>query len=245
LARQLLLRRLELLAQDAIPKSGKVMVVETERLWAMWRDEANQRQQVGQLWHAPDGYRFSYEAELPPTFHLLAEFPEHRGPDRPYHARNLFSTFAERIPSPKRPDYRTMLDSWGVENPDDQLEILARSGGIQATDWIELSEWRPEADDLTRPLLARVAGLNRWPGVDTVGAGDTVELRREPSNQWDPFATELFLQSGLKLGYVPKPYTKTIASVLDTGAALRGRMVTPIGLEGSYPRWLMRIERAA
>lgn len=216
--------RLELLARDAIPKSGKVMVVETERLWAMWRDEANQRQQVGQLWHAPDGYRFSYEAELPPTFHLLAEFPEHRGP---------------------RPDYRTMLDSWGVENPDDQLEILARSGGIQATDWIELSEWRPEADDLTRPLLARVAGLNRWPGVDTVGAGDTVELRREPSNQRDPFATELFLQSGLKLGYVPKPYTKTIASVLDTGATLRGRMVTPIGLEGSYPRWLMRIERAA
>src|SRR5262245_60375287 len=144
----------------------------------MWRDEENSRHKIGQLWREGGGFRFVYEAMLPTTFKPLAEFPEHRDETRPYESNYLFATFAERIPSPKRHDAQSILESWGVEHPDDHLEILARSGGIQVTDWIELSEWRAPDDDLSTPLLVRVAGTRHHPGASIAMVGDEVLLRR-------------------------------------------------------------------
>jgi hypothetical protein len=102
----------------------------------MWRDPQQTRRAIGRLWRDADALHFAYEAEVPEGFHLLPEFPERRT----YTSRNLFPTFALRIPSPRRPDYRAILGRWGVEHPDDPFEVLARSGGILATDMIELCE---------------------------------------------------------------------------------------------------------
>ena len=216
-----------------------------DKLWVMWRDEGNQRHAVAQLWRErPGEFRFAYMPVLPTDFRLLAEFPANRTEAEPYVARHLFATFAERIPSPKRPDYARILDSWGIDNRDDQLEILARAGGIQATDWLELVEWRSEDDDLRQPLLARVAGTGHWPGYAHAKEGDELTLRREPENPRDRHATELFLASGEKLGYVPKPYTDIVARLIDGGVDLRATILRRLGLESSYPRLQLRIERA-
>lgn len=218
-----------------------------DRLWVMWRGPDEQRRRIGQLWRTESGFAFAYESELPADFHLLAEFPERRGADAPYTSRCLFPTFADRIPSPRRPDFAELLASWGVSSADDQLEVLARSGGLLITDWIELSEWRAEDDPLHTPLAVRVAGAGHHAtGVSLARAGDEVSLRREPTNPRDPAATEIMLTTREeRLGYVPRPYTELVAGLLDAGAQLRARIVRKLGMSETYDRWIVQIERVA
>jgi hypothetical protein len=213
----------------------------------MWRGPDEQRRRVGQLWRTESGFAFAYERELPADFHRLAEFPEPRHADAPYTSRYLFSTFADRIPSPRRPDFEQLLASWGVTSADDQLEVLARSGGLLVTDWIELSEWRAEDDQLETPLAVRVAGARHHEtGVSLAKEGDEVSLRREPANPRDPAATEIMLtMHDQRLGYVPRPYTELVAGLLDAGAQLRARVVRRLGLSETYDRWVVQIERLA
>ncbi len=89
------------------------------------------------------GFAFAYVDDLQfafdRRFRFLTEFPRHRTRDDPYRSANLFPTFAERIPSPKRLDYRAILESWGAEHTDDPLEILGLGRGILMTDRLELT----------------------------------------------------------------------------------------------------------
>lgn len=124
-----------------------------------------------------------------------AAFPEVRGEAAPYEARYLFAPFAGRIPSRARPDASEMLAAWGVEQPDDQLEILARSGGVRATDRLELAEYRSPTDDLARPLEFRLAATKHVAGAE-LHVGDPLELRREPHNEVDPCATIMLTLGG-------------------------------------------------
>lgn len=106
----------------------------------LWKDLKGLRRVIGDLWRTSDGgYAFGYRDDLPSAgegWLGLIEFPEHRT----YRASYLFPTFAQRIPGPGRPDRIALLRAWGVVNEDDDLEILARSGGVQETDRIELAE---------------------------------------------------------------------------------------------------------
>lgn len=133
---------------DAVPAIDRLLVI--------WRDPTQDaRHLIGILARAHGEIRFWYEQDLSAAFskgfRLLPEFPEHRVEASPYVERYLFALFAERIPSQARPDARTMLAGWGVERVDDQFEVLARSGGIRATDRIELAEYRSDDDELATP----------------------------------------------------------------------------------------------
>jgi hypothetical protein len=211
-----------------------------DRLWVMWRDPQQTRRAIGQLWRDADAFQFAYEAELPEGFHLLPEFPERRT----YVSRYLFPTFAERIPSPRRPDYQAILEGWGVEHADDVFEVLARSGGILATDMIELCEWRRADDDLEEPLLVRVAGTRFHPGAESARPDDAVRLEREPTNTHDADATVIVLaSSGEALGRVPRPYTSAVARLLDAGVPLVGTIARRLGVPNSYGRWVVELRR--
>src|SRR5689334_14005518 len=96
-----------------------------ERLFVLWSDEADGgRHIVGELWREAGEFAFRYAesaAKLPGRgFMPLAEFPRI---DRHTHtSRYLFPVFAQRIPSPKRPDFQRMMKAWRVERPDDVFE---------------------------------------------------------------------------------------------------------------------------
>lgn len=66
---------------------------------------------------------------------MLSEFPV---ATKLYESESLFSTFAQRIPSKKRPDYSTLLKRWGLTDSATDFEILAASKGVLLTDCIEL-----------------------------------------------------------------------------------------------------------
>jgi hypothetical protein len=204
------------------------------------------RQRVGST------FQFWYERDLSAAFAkgftLLPAFPEHRRNDAPYEARYLFATFADRIPSVQRTDAARMLASWGVEHPDDQFEILAKSGGLRATDRIELAEYRAVDDPLIEPLEFRVAGMKYVPfdSRGTLTVGTTLSFEREPSNPHDPSATIVARTAdGLRAGYVPRQYSAMIASLLDLGVALRAVAIRELILPDDAPRWVVRAARTS
>lgn len=218
-----------------------------DRLFVIWRQPSDgTRYVIGELCRGPGGYSFSYRADLPFSegFRLLAEFPEHRVPPAAYRASHLFPTFAQRVPSPSRPDFRQLTKAWGVEHADDPLEILARSGGIQATDRIELAEFRAENDELDRPLEMRIAGAT-YHEPPALSPGDVLQLQRESENIYDPHATMfIMLKGSAKIGYVPRQYAKMIARLLDADVSLTAVAVRRLLLPPEGGRWVARVARA-
>jgi hypothetical protein len=221
-----------------------------KRLHVIWRGTTGSSKcLIGELWETRDGYAFAYSPEVAEArkrgFSLLTEFPEERGKERPYVASYLFPTFAQRVPTPKRSDFADLLASWGVEQPDSKLEILARSGGFQLTDRIELAEWRAEDDDLSRPLEFRVAGMRYYLGAGSVREGDALDLQRDVGNEHDDFATFVVLRDGEKLGHVPRQYSKMLTALLESSTRLTAqavrRLVAPAKEDNG--RWVVRVSR--
>src|SRR5438128_3136624 len=217
------------------------------RLFVLWSDpQDGTRYVIGDLSREVDGFKFAYGRELDRALarglKLLPEFPDR---SKSYGERHLFSTFAQRIPSPARPDFSQMMDSWGVrvELRDDPMEILARSGGIQATDRLELAEFRDDLDPLTQPLLFRVAGPKHHDGTPQLCAGEHVVLLREKANPHDEYATLVLKKAGRPIGYVPRQYSKMISQHLDTGHALETVAVQRLVVPPDRGRWLISARR--
>ncbi len=226
-----------------------------DHLFVIWSAPSDGgRHVVGHLARLRVGstFHFWYESDLSAAvakgFAFLPAFPEHRQIDAPYEARYLFATFADRIPSAQRTDAARMLASWGVEHPDDQFEVLAKSGGLRATDRIELAEYRAVDDLLVAPLEFRVAGMKHVL-PDSRGAlavGATLSFEREPSNPHDPSATIVArTMDGMRAGYVPRQYSAMIAKLLDLGVALDAVAIRELVLPDDAPRWVVRVSRAS
>lgn len=219
-----------------------------DRLFVLWREpDTGRRTVVGHLARTSGEFRFWYEADVAAArgFALLPTFPEQRLADAPYEARYLWSAFADRIPSPRRPDSQDILQRWGVERADDQFEILARSGGLRATDRIELAEYRAADDPLSTPLEFRIAGGRYAPmQAIAIAAGDDLTLEREPLNEFDQAATLILVRDGQRAGYVPKQYSALIARLLDNGVSLDVTAVRALLIPEDDGRWVVRATRS-
>jgi hypothetical protein len=207
----------------------------------MWGEPTEGRRRcIGELWRDLEGYAFAYGQEVDTAqaegFRMLPEFPEPQTVDAPYRSRYLFATFAERIPSPKRADFASIMAAWGVLNIDDPFEVLAASGGVQMTDRIELAEHRADEDDLSVPLFIRVAGTRYYAAAEQVQADTELKLEREPSNSKDQWATMLRTPDGQQIGYVPKQYSRIAARALDAGHPLAALAVRWLVVPGDKRR---------
>jgi hypothetical protein len=214
----------------------------------LWGEpEGGRRLAIGELWRDAQGFAFGYGHEIDLAvekgFRLLPEFPVRRELDAPYRSAYLFATFAQRIPSPRRPDFDRILESWGVRAGDSQLEILARSGGVQMTDRIELAEYRAIDDPLERPLVLRVAGMKHYRGAGRVKEGDVVLLAREPHNIHDACATAILTEAGEQVGYVPRQYARLLATLLDARVVLTAKALRRLTEPADGGRWLVQIVR--
>jgi len=68
-------------------------------------------------------------------------------------------------------------------------------------------------------------------------AGDLLTFRREPDNVHDRLAIEIFSESDMSLGYVPRNRNEVLARLMDAGKLVFGRVESPRRIED----WL-RIE---
>lgn len=119
-------------------------------LFLAWQNPKTRRWfPVGRLIREGGLYRFGYvegaaTAAREGEFEPLPSFPDLH---QIYESEQLFPLFANRILSPKRPEYKEFL-SWLGLTPDraaDPIELLARSGGMRVTDYLEIFS-PPEAD---------------------------------------------------------------------------------------------------
>lgn len=213
-----------------------------DRLFVIWREPRTRRRHViGHLRRQPDGYAFWYDPDglrevAGLGFQPLIEFPDpsRAAQGEAYTGRYLFATFAQRIPSPVRSDYAEILGGWGVEHPDDQMEVLAKSGGVQATSALELAEYRDPEGGLTEPLELRVTALEHF---DARTSGELevdarIELQRDPENDVDPHATFVLTADGRRIGYVPRQYSRLVARLIEDGGRVDARFVRYVS---SYP----------
>ena len=137
------------------------------------------------------------------------------------------------------------MDQWQVDRRDDPFEVLARSGGVLATDGIELAEYRTNDDPLTVPLRIRVAGLRHYPGRVTAEENTHVSLVLDPSNAHDKDAVKIVLNDGAALGYVPRCYAPLIRDHLIRGDNLEAVLRRPVVLADDPKRWQLEVHRVA
>lgn len=220
-----------------------------DHLHVLWQTpDDGTRCVVGELWRDKSrDYAFAYRTDLSSAvrrgFTSLTEFPERRTRESPYRSPYLFATFAQRVPSPKRSDFGHVMEAWGVQQWDDALEILARSGGVQMTDRIELAEYRADDDELVEPLEFRVAGMKYYVGAD-LSAGQKLALLREPANEHDPKATLVLAAERRAIGHVPRQYSTLVARHLDGGHKLITTAVRRLSLPHDPDRWIVEVRRA-
>ncbi|MBK8236649.1 MAG: HIRAN domain-containing protein [Deltaproteobacteria bacterium] len=216
-----------------------------DRLFVLWAPK-RRRHVIGTLSREGDEFTFRYADDLEEprreNFEGLIGFPLEK---REFRSRHLFAAFSHRIPSPARPDFKMLLDDWGVENPDDALEILARSGGLQVMDRIELAEYRPPDDRLETPLSFRVAGqaYGADPKAIAIANGDPLELVHEPDNPFDASAVAVRARDHTMLGYVPRQYSHMLSSLMSTGLPISVAATRRILVPGDGYRWVVRAQR--
>lgn len=218
-----------------------------DSLFVLWLDEQTARRWIiGRLSRTDDGqFSFSYDAQAVDAakvgFRPLPEFPDLR---MRYASPYLFSTFSQRIPSPRRPDYPRLLQKWDVRDATDLLAILAKSGGLQMTDRLELAEYRPEEDVLDRPLEFRVAGRRYTSKTVSLVEGTRLTLKRDSANEHDPCAIQVLAHDGTIVGYVPRQYSSMIAKHLDAGRGLQCHVVRQLRVPDGRDGAVVRVELA-
>lgn len=196
----------------------------TERLLVSRQDPTTRLfTRVGELSRAGDGYVFTYDNGITRALPGLPLGRDHR-------STNLFPVFAERILSPSRPDRRMTLAQLDLDAGAEPFEVLARSGGRRTGDTYELTPI-PEPGPVS--LLFLVHGVSHLPKtgqecVDSLRAGDALELVREPGNPVNPQAIQV-TRMGMPIGYVPDPLIDIVARVLgaDHGPRLSVARVNP------------------
>ncbi len=204
-------------------------------LSVFWKDKDDRRKLIGQLDRVDDGFEFHYlKGAREFEFRGLPEFPL---TGDSFKRQQLFATFSSRLPSPMRPDFQSMIDSWGVSNSEDQLEVLAKSGGYSATDSMEFYEVR---NDLSRELEFRIAAMTnaRFDVPQDLKLGESLDLKPEPTNSHDEHATFVIVRGDTKIGYVPNSYSELIAERLKSGAVLRCSLVRKIEVPRDRPGWV-------
>lgn len=82
-----------------------------------------------------------------------------------------------------------------------------------------------------------VAGFFYYQGSmsphDIVDVGDFLTLKREPDNAYDNYAVQVFSESGKKLGYVPKTYSKAVSQKIIEGFKFSANVKKIVGGSGS------------
>jgi hypothetical protein len=125
-----------------------------------------------------------------------------------YVSARLFPFFENRMVPVERQDYGDWASSLGLPGDSDPFEILSSSGGMRATDTLEVFR-EPTVDPQTGTASLRflVRGV-RWreganDEIDRLHPGDQLRLEPEPTNEADPLAALVIPDTGQPVGWVP------------------------------------------
>jgi hypothetical protein len=179
-----------------------------------WAPVARLRREHGQ-------YRFVYTRGC-------RQVPEFEGFGRlddlsaEYVSHELFPLFANRVLSKTRPEYQRYMNWLGLNPAEvDVLEELGRTGGLRATDGLELISCPEPTDDRHYEIRffargVRHLGADAQMAVGQLQVGERLFLVRDVQNEADGLALMLRTGDPVQLvGYVPRYYSADLARLLD------------------------------
>lgn len=193
-------------------KNGK------DYLYLIWKHPDTRRQYVvGEL--SKNGlFEFEYGHEIDSAinegFKKIAAFDDFT---KKYSSKNLFPVFASRLPDKKRKGISEILKKYDLHEYDEYL-LLKRSGAKLPIDTFEFVD--PIFDDeekISRNFY--VAGIRHYlPCTNdicdikniNIQLNDKLVLKPEPNNKFDSDAVEIYTSGNIKLGYIPRYYSKQV-----------------------------------
>lgn len=172
---------------------------------------------VGLLEHDEEtGYRFRYlrRAARVPGFQPFLGFPLL---ERTYTSPRLFPIFAQRVMSPKRPDYTRYLRHLHLAEDASPWEQMARSEGRRTGDTVQVFPVPVVRTDGSTTCRFLIHGVRHVTGGDVphLAVGDSLLLEPDPANPVNPEALLVCSATGERLGYVPDlllPYVRAVQS---------------------------------
>lgn len=175
----------------------------TKKLHLVWKDPETRRyHRVGQFESLRDGrYAFAYAPRVQDldSFSPLVQYPDLT---RVYLSADLPAFFANRVMSSKRPSFESYLGWLGLSSEAPPVEILARTGGVRATDTFHLV-------DTFEPVNGRAEGVFFVSGVRykdsdwrSLQPGQELHLLDDPANPANAKAI-LLTKDGVEVGWVP------------------------------------------
>lgn len=140
-----------------------------------------------------------------------------------YKSNALFPIFANRILSPKRPEYRDFIQWIAAEQQAaDPLVILGRTGGKRATDSLVLYS-KPEPNEKNQlDLFFLCHGIEYLPKnasdrVGTLREDETLFPMFDVRNPYDPHAIAIRTDDPPYLiGYVPRFFTRELKKCIES-----------------------------
>lgn len=155
-----------------------------------------------------------------------------RSLDKEYVSHDIFPLLKNRVLASGRPEYKRLISWLGLaEGQHDAFEELARTGGVRATDTIELIP-EPEPTIQNRyEAYFFIRGARHLPPptedvINRLQVGDRLYLMKDIQNEVDPCALLLRTQDPISLvGYAPRYYSEDF-SILASGADVKEASVT-------------------
>jgi hypothetical protein len=163
-------------------------------------------------------YRFVYTrgCQEVPGFEAFGRL---RDLDAEYVSYELFPLFANRVLPKARPEYSRYMKWLGLSHAD-AFEELTRTGGLRATDRLELIACPEPTEDRRYEIRFFSRGLRHLAeecqrALDHLGIGDRLYLMRDEQNDVDAMALMLRTDDPVRLvGYVPRYYSADIGRLL-------------------------------
>ena len=139
-----------------------------------------------------------------------------------YQSPELFPLFANRVMARSRPEYDHYVRWIGADTaPDDEMLILARTGGTRATDSLTVYA-KPEPNERSEfDLLFLCHGIRHLPraAIERINAlkeGDTIFPMLDVLNPFDANAVSLrTTDPAWLIGYVPRFFAKDIRTCIQ------------------------------
>ncbi len=195
-------------------------------LFVAWQNAKTRRwAPVGKLTREDGLYRFVYTkgAESIEGFRPFGRMADLR---KVYKSEELFPLFANRILAKKRPEYAEYLKWLGLtESKYDELEELARTGGLRATDSLELFPCPEPTAEKNYEVYFFSRGLRHLKAenqqrAQTLKSGEPLFLMQDLQNEQDTMA--LLMRTGdpiTLVGYTPRYYSAEFTQLIDTVGA--------------------------
>lgn len=192
-------------------------------LYALWQDPVSRLwHPVGLLGHSGSKYYFQYTRGALSSEHF-EPFARMRDLGKKYESESLFPTFANRLISKNRPEYKSMISWLGLnsDTPDIQFHMLSLLGGQRETDKIRMIPRPERSSSGTFKIRFFVHGLRYMvdDAADEVAKldnGEELILGLEANNPKDKDAISVSKASpGCMLGYVPRYYAHDLRKVIQ------------------------------